>query len=72
MVYKSIFEENIMSDKYYLHDCNSYTHCCQNTYRVEAKEAKTNISVQDIITEQKAQFSWWQRLLKPQKPAKSQ
>lgn len=61
-----------MSDKYYLHDCNSYTHCCQNTYRVEAKEAIIDISVQDLINEKEEQPRWWERLLKPQKTVKSQ
>ena len=52
-----------MSDKYYLHDCNSYTHCCQNTYRIERKDILQKIESnenEDAALEQK--LKWWQRL----------
>ena len=57
------FLEIMMSDKYYLHDCNSYTHCCQNTYRIERKDV---FQKRDIAEKEDSPvpqtLSWWQRL----------
>lgn len=53
-----------MSDKYYLHDCNSYTHSCQNTYRIECKDSlKKSETDNELLSKQKSP-TWWQRLRK--------
>lgn len=51
-----------MSDKYYLHDCNSYIHSCQNTYRIERKDVQLNIEIHEEMRVKQEQLTWWQRL----------
>lgn len=64
-----------MSDKYYLHDCNSYTHSCQNSYRVERKESAEFDRLEDAEIKPENRMIWWRRLLnrhsKPQQVVKS-
>lgn len=52
-----------MSDKYYLHDCNSYTHSCQTKYRTECRDSKIIIEPQKSQEKLIQNPSWWQRLL---------
>lgn len=51
-----------MSDKYYLHDCNSYTHTCQNTYRIEAKDVRQKLEMLEDEKLKRERLAWWQRL----------
>lgn len=51
-----------MSDKYYLHDCNSYTYSCQNTYRIERKDVRDTLETVEEVTVKQEQLTWWQRL----------
>ena len=53
-----------MSDKYYLHDCNSYTHSCQNTYRIECKDVRHKSEILEETENEEQTARWWQRLRK--------
>ncbi|MEM9953765.1 MAG: hypothetical protein AAF846_19305 [Chloroflexota bacterium] len=55
-----------MSDKYFVSDYNSYTHCCQNTYRAECRDSEAKIDTvvakDETKVSGKKSLKWWQRL----------
>lgn len=54
-----------MSDKYYVHDCQTHGHGCQNTYTMlyTASERVIDDAKPQMQRGQKQPVSWWARLM---------